>query len=62
MFECPFMMETCMSRVTGSSPALALIRIPFDLIFLLVSFFWWNGLPVSLSWLYEPDAAFMCWS
>jgi len=34
------MMETCLSRVTGSSPALALVRIiPFDLIFLLVSFF-----------------------
>jgi hypothetical protein len=34
------MMETCLSRVTGSSPALALVLIiPFDLIFLLVSFF-----------------------
>ena len=33
------MMETCLSRVTGSSPALALVRIiPFDLIFLLASF------------------------
>jgi hypothetical protein len=33
------MMKTCMSRVTGSSPALALICIiPFDLIFLLASF------------------------
>jgi len=30
------MMETCLSRVTGSSPALALVRIiPFSLIFLL---------------------------
>jgi hypothetical protein len=39
MFECPLMMETCMSRVTGSSPALALVCIiPFCLIFLLVSF------------------------
>jgi len=33
------MMETCLSRVTGSSPALALVCIiPFDLIFLLASF------------------------
>jgi hypothetical protein len=33
------MMETCLSRVTGSSPALALVRIsPFSLIFLVTSF------------------------
>jgi len=33
------MMETCLSRVTGSSPALALVRIiPFYLIFLVASF------------------------
>jgi hypothetical protein len=57
------MMETCLSRVTGSSPGLALVRIiPFDLIFLLVSFFGWRGLPVPMSWLYGRMAAFMCWS
>jgi hypothetical protein len=37
MFECPLMMKTCLSRVTGSSPALALVCIiPFRLIFLLL--------------------------
>jgi len=57
------MMETCLSRVTGSSPALALICIiPVDLIFLLVSFLWRHGLPVPLSWLSGRMAAFMCWS
>jgi hypothetical protein len=34
----------------------------FDLIFLVVSFFGWRGLPAPMSWLYGRMAAFMCWS
>jgi hypothetical protein len=53
------MMKTCLSRVTGSSPALALICIiPFVLIFLLVSFSWVARIARAFELAFWPDGGF----